>query len=124
MFAGHQGRRHIDYLGYEPRVPSEHPALLWQRYHRTKLPAALAFFSGRRLVPMLTAVAGIAWAQTVGIAKVEVRVDEGEWQEARLGTDVSDDSWRQWVLDWDAPAAPTGTGPCASNPARATAAAP
>ena len=41
-------------------------ALLWQRYHRTKLPAALAFFSGRRLVPMLTAVAGIAWAIVFG----------------------------------------------------------
>ena len=41
-------------------------ALLWQRYHRTKLPAALAFFSGRRLVPMLTAVAGIAWAILFG----------------------------------------------------------
>jgi PTS system N-acetylglucosamine-specific IIC component len=43
-------------------------ALLWQRYHRTKLPAALAFFSGRRLVPMLTAVAGIVWAIIFGFA--------------------------------------------------------
>ena len=41
-------------------------ALLWQRYHRTKLPAALAFFSGRRLVPMLAAVAAIAWAILFG----------------------------------------------------------
>lgn len=41
-------------------------ALLWQKYHRTKLPAALAFFSGRRLVPMLTAVAGILWAIVFG----------------------------------------------------------
>lgn len=43
-------------------------ALLWQRYHRTKLPAALAFFSGRRLVPMLTALAGIAWGIVFGLA--------------------------------------------------------
>ena len=47
-------------------------------------------------------IAGVAWAQHRGIAKVEVRIDEGAWQEARLGTDVTDDAWRQWVLDWDA----------------------
>lgn len=42
-------------------------ALLWQRFHRTKLPSALAFFSGRRLVPMLAALAGIAWGVAFGI---------------------------------------------------------
>ena len=47
-------------------------------------------------------IAGIAWAQHRGIDKVEVRIDEGEWQQARLGNDVTDDAWRQWVLDWDA----------------------
>ena len=41
-------------------------ALLWQRYHRTKLPQALAFFSGRRLVPMVAAVAAIVWAIVFG----------------------------------------------------------
>ncbi|MBI4935090.1 MAG: molybdopterin-dependent oxidoreductase [Actinobacteria bacterium] len=49
-------------------------------------------------------IAGVAWAQHTGILSVEVRVDDGEWQQARLATDVSDDAWRQWVLDWDAPA--------------------
>ncbi len=34
-------------------------ALLWQRFHRTRLPDWLGFFSGRRLVPILTAVAAI-----------------------------------------------------------------
>lgn len=34
-------------------------AHLWQRCYRTKLPPYLAFFGGRRFVPMLTAVAGI-----------------------------------------------------------------
>jgi DMSO/TMAO reductase YedYZ molybdopterin-dependent catalytic subunit len=47
-------------------------------------------------------IAGVAWAQHRGIEKVEVRVDEGEWQPARLATDVTDDAWRQWVLDWEA----------------------
>ncbi len=49
-----------------------------------------------------TKIAGIAWAQHRGVERVEVRIDEGPWQEARLGTDVTDDAWRQWVLDWDA----------------------
>ncbi|MEV8636312.1 PTS transporter subunit EIIC [Streptosporangium sp. NPDC051023] len=34
-------------------------ALLWQRFYRTKLPTWLAFFSGRRLVPIITAFAGM-----------------------------------------------------------------
>jgi hypothetical protein len=44
----------------------------------------------------------VAWAQTRGIRRVEVRVDDGPWQPARLGAGVSDDTWRQWVLEWDA----------------------
>jgi len=32
-------------------------AYLWQRFYRTKLPPYLAFFGGRRLVPIITAVA-------------------------------------------------------------------
>jgi PTS system N-acetylglucosamine-specific IIC component len=34
-------------------------AILWQRYHRTQLPDYLGFFSGRRLVPILTACAAV-----------------------------------------------------------------
>ncbi|MQA95975.1 MAG: PTS sugar transporter subunit IIA [Streptosporangiales bacterium] len=34
-------------------------ALLWQRYYRTKLPAWLAFFGGRRFVPIVTAFAAV-----------------------------------------------------------------
>jgi len=37
-------------------------AVLWQRFHRTKMPDFLGFFSGRRLVPILTAVAGLVIA--------------------------------------------------------------
>ncbi len=51
-------------------------------------------------------IAGVAWAQHKGIAKVEVKVDGGAWQEATLGNDVSDDAWRQWVLDWPATKGP------------------
>ncbi|WP_405493816.1 PTS transporter subunit EIIC [Nocardia sp. NBC_00511] len=34
-------------------------AILWQRYHRVQLPDYLGFFSGRRLIPILTAVAAV-----------------------------------------------------------------
>jgi PTS system N-acetylglucosamine-specific IIC component len=34
-------------------------AMLWQRFYRTKLPDFLGFFSGRRLVPIMTAVTGL-----------------------------------------------------------------
>lgn len=41
-------------------------------------------------------VAGIAWAQTKGIDRVEVRVDGGPWQDAQLSTEVTKNSWRMW----------------------------
>ena len=34
-------------------------ALLWQRYYRIRLPAYLAFFGGRRFVPIITAFAAV-----------------------------------------------------------------
>ncbi len=49
-------------------------------------------------------VAGIAWAPTRGISKVEVQVDDGPWQAAGLGPAISDETWVQWVYRWDAPA--------------------
>ena len=49
-----------------------------------------------------TAVAGVAWAQHKGIDAVEVRVDRGPWQEARLADVPGLDTWRQWVWQWDA----------------------
>ncbi|MGB7447730.1 MAG: molybdopterin-dependent oxidoreductase [Ornithinimicrobium sp.] len=49
-----------------------------------------------------TVVAGVAWAQHVGIEAVEVRIDDGEWQQAELSGEVSVDTWRQWRLTWDA----------------------
>ncbi|GAA4676785.1 PTS transporter subunit EIIC [Frondihabitans cladoniiphilus] len=45
-------------------------AVLWQRFHRTKLPDFIGFFSGRRLVPILTAVSGLI----IGIAMAYVYI--------------------------------------------------
>ncbi|HSK55194.1 MAG TPA: molybdopterin-dependent oxidoreductase [Jiangellales bacterium] len=51
----------------------------------------------------LVTVAGTAWAQHRGVEAVEVRVDEGPWQQAQLAAVPSVDTWRQWVWEWDAP---------------------
>ena len=48
-------------------------------------------------------LAGVAWAQHTGISRVEVRIDDGPWQEATLAAAVTADSWLQWSHAWDAP---------------------
>jgi DMSO/TMAO reductase YedYZ molybdopterin-dependent catalytic subunit len=48
------------------------------------------------------AIAGVAWAQTRGIERVDVQIDDGEWIEARLAAEHSADTWRQWSFSWDA----------------------
>lgn len=48
------------------------------------------------------AVAGVAWAQTRGISRVQVRVDGGGWQDARLAAVSGKNTWVQWVWKWDA----------------------
>ncbi|MFB6615472.1 molybdopterin-dependent oxidoreductase [Streptomyces sp. NPDC085524] len=57
---------------------------------------------GSRLDAGRVAVGGVAWAQHRGIQRVEVRVDGGAWQEARLGAADGIDTWRQWVWPWEA----------------------
>ncbi|MET9438519.1 molybdopterin-dependent oxidoreductase [Streptomyces sp. NPDC006551] len=47
-------------------------------------------------------IAGVAWAQHRGIARVEVRIDDGPWRDARLAAEDSRDTWRQWVYAWQA----------------------
>ncbi len=50
-------------------------------------------------------VAGVAWAPNRGISKVEVRLGAGaDWVEAELSEPLSDNSWRQWVVQWEATA--------------------
>jgi DMSO/TMAO reductase YedYZ molybdopterin-dependent catalytic subunit len=64
---------------------------------RIDVPGSFAKLTAGRV-----AVAGVAWAQTRGIAEVEVQVDDGDWAPARLAEDVDVDTWRQWVYEWDA----------------------
>ncbi|MFE9479599.1 molybdopterin-dependent oxidoreductase [Streptomyces spororaveus] len=49
-------------------------------------------------------VAGVAWAQHRGIDRVELRIDDGPWQEADLATEDTRDTWRQWSYAWQATA--------------------
>jgi hypothetical protein len=42
----------------------------------------------------------VAWAPDRGISKVEVGID-GQWQEARLSSPISDSTWVQWVYEWN-----------------------
>ena len=52
------------------------------------------------IAPGATTVAGTAWAMPHGVARVEVRIDDGPWQEATLSPVAFDDTWRQWTLSW------------------------
>ncbi|GIH27277.1 hypothetical protein Aph01nite_55870 [Acrocarpospora phusangensis] len=54
-----------------------------------------------KVKPGRNTIAGVAWAQHRGIEKVEVKVDESDWQIARLAEVPGLDTWRQWSLDWD-----------------------
>ncbi|WP_204164586.1 molybdopterin-dependent oxidoreductase [Nocardioides daejeonensis] len=49
-----------------------------------------------------TVIGGVAWAQHRGVKGVEVRIDGGPWQAARLGPSAGIDYWRQWYLPWEA----------------------
>jgi len=52
------------------------------------------------------AIAGVAWAPDRGVSAVEVSIDDGDWQAARLSTPLTDATWVQWSLPWVA--GPTG----------------
>ncbi|MDQ0829007.1 DMSO/TMAO reductase YedYZ molybdopterin-dependent catalytic subunit [Streptomyces achromogenes] len=58
--------------------------------------------SGKHLTQGLVMVAGVAWAPHRGVSAVEVRVDDGPWQQAQLAAVPSVDTWRQWRWPWQA----------------------
>ena len=51
---------------------------------------------GARVATGTVTLGGVAWAQHRGVSSVEVRVDQGTWQLATLGTGISRDTWYQW----------------------------
>jgi DMSO/TMAO reductase YedYZ molybdopterin-dependent catalytic subunit len=60
--------------------------------------------AGSRLAAGPTVVAGVAWAPTRGIERVEVRVDDGPWVAAELAAPLSADTWVQWRAEVELPA--------------------
>ncbi|GAA1636510.1 molybdopterin-dependent oxidoreductase [Microbacterium flavum] len=48
------------------------------------------------------AVAGMAWAQPVGVDRVEVNIDDTGWMPVTLSAPVNGDTWVQWMYEWDA----------------------
>ena len=64
---------------------------------RVDVPASFAKMPAGKV-----AVGGTAWAQTRGITKVEVQIDDGDWVEATLSDEASTITWRQWSYEWDA----------------------
>lgn len=52
------------------------------------------------------AIGGTAWAQTRGITKVEVQIDNDDWAEATLSAEASVITWRQWSFGWEATPGP------------------
>ena len=52
------------------------------------------------------AIGGTAWAQTRGITKVEVQIDDGPWTAATLSDEASVITWRQWSFEWEATPGP------------------
>jgi DMSO/TMAO reductase YedYZ molybdopterin-dependent catalytic subunit len=57
--------------------------------------------TGSPVAPGEVTVAGVAWAPDRGIRRVELSVD-GEWRDAELSTPISDATWVQWRVRWDA----------------------
>ena len=75
----------------------------WDAQAPVKTESRIDVPDGRSPLPAgRTAIAGVAWAQHKGIDAVQVRIDRGPWQQARLAAVPGIDTWRQWARDWDA----------------------
>jgi DMSO/TMAO reductase YedYZ molybdopterin-dependent catalytic subunit len=75
----------------------------WSQQAPIKTESRIDVPNGQSQIPAgRTAVAGVAWAQHKGIEAVEVRVDQGPWNQATLAAVPDIDTWRQWVWEWDA----------------------
>jgi len=54
------------------------------------------------LTPGPIVLGGVAWAPRSGVARVEVRIDDGPWLATVLDHRGSGDTWRQWHYVWQA----------------------
>ena len=52
--------------------------------------------NGAIVTPGAYDIAGVAWAPTRGVSRVEIQVDDGAWQQAQLSQPLSSYAWVQW----------------------------
>ncbi|MCA4134631.1 molybdopterin-dependent oxidoreductase [Arthrobacter sp. M4] len=83
-----------DVAYWTPRGWSDHGPIKTQS--RIDVPRA-----GRALSAGTVHFGGIAWAQHRGIARVELRINRGPWQQAVLAPGISQDTWYQWQFSTD-----------------------
>jgi hypothetical protein len=80
----------------------------WAKYGPIKTQSRIDVpANGRTVRSGRNAIAGVAWAGNRSISEVEVRVrpigaGDAPWVAARLGEALSQSTWRQWVLEWEA----------------------
>ena len=68
-----------------------------------KLQSRIDTPKGLQRVPAgIVPIAGVAWAQTIGISAVEVSIDDGPWLQVELAEQVNVETWRQWLYRWEA----------------------
>lgn len=77
----------------------------WSKDGRVETTSAIDVATVARRGDMSVEVGGVAFGGAREIAKVEVRVDEGEWHAARLRRPLSDLTWVIWRAD-----VPAGAG--------------
>ena len=53
---------------------------------------------GARLARGETAIGGVAWSGAASIARVDVSLNDGPWQEARMIGERRRDAWQWWEL--------------------------
>lgn len=87
--------RFADKMGYwTTRGWSDHGPI--KLASRVDVPRSFASVPAGRLT-----LGGTAWAQTKGISKVQVQIDDGDWKDAELADEASLDTWRQWRYEWE-----------------------
>lgn len=81
--------------GYQPQTPAQGPVLTTQ-----VVKSALELPWPARLAPGPQTLHGRSWSGTGRIGRVEVRIDQGPWQRARL-EDPEPTAWVRWTVDWE-----------------------
>jgi hypothetical protein len=73
----------------------------WDREARVKATSVIdVIASDAKTTAGTIPIGGIAYAGARGISRVELRVDDGDWQPATLRTPLSPTTWVIWRYEW------------------------